>query len=110
MGALIAILFFSNLMKETGRMDEILEGFRHILKDIRVVIALLPALIGLLPIVGGALVSAPMVVAGSDELRLSAERRTFINYWFRHVWEYILPTYPAVHPGSRGDGNTGQKV
>ena len=95
MGALIAILFFSNLMKETGRMDEIMEGFRHILKDIRVVIALLPSMIGLLPIVGGALVSAPMVVAGSDELKLSAERRTFINYWFRHVWEYTLPTYPA---------------
>ncbi len=96
LGALTAILLFSNLMRETGRMDEILEGFRHILKDIRIVIALLPALIGLLPIIGGALVSAPMVVAGSDELRLSAERRTFINYWFRHVWEYILPTYPAV--------------
>lgn len=95
MGALIAILFFSNLMKETGRMDEILEGFRHIFKDIRVVIAMLPAMIGLLPIVGGALVSAPMVVAGSDELKLSAERRTFINYWFRHIWEYTLPTYPA---------------
>lgn len=95
MGALIAILFFSNLMKETGRMDEILEGFRHIFKDIRVVIAMLPAMIGMLPIIGGALVSAPMVVAGSDELKLSAERRTFINYWFRHIWEYTLPTYPA---------------
>jgi integral membrane protein (TIGR00529 family) len=95
MGALTAILIFSNLMKETGRMDEILEGFRHIFKDIRVVIAMLPAMIGLLPIIGGALVSAPMVVAGSDELKLSAERRTFINYWFRHIWEYTLPTYPA---------------
>lgn len=95
-GALIAILFFSNLLKETGRMNEILEGFRHVLKDIRVVIALLPAMIGLMPIIGGALVSAPMVVEGSDELKLSPERRTFINYWFRHVWEYIFPTYPAL--------------
>jgi hypothetical protein len=94
--ALFAILFFSNLLKETGRMNKILEGFRHILKDIRVVIALLPAMIGLMPLVGGALVSAPMVVEGSDQLRLSPERRTFINYWFRHVWEYILPTYPAL--------------
>lgn len=96
LGALFAILFFSNLLKETGRMNEILEGFRDILKDIRVVIALLPAIIGLMPIVGGALVSAPMVVEGSDELKLSPERRTFINYWFRHLWEYILPTYPAL--------------
>jgi integral membrane protein (TIGR00529 family) len=62
----------------------------------RIVIALLPAMIGLMPVVGGALVSAPMVVEGSDELKLSPERRTFINYWFRHVWQYSLPTYPAL--------------
>jgi hypothetical protein len=37
-----------------------------------------------------------MVVEGSDELKLSPERRTFINFWFRHVWQYILPTYPAL--------------
>ncbi|NWG01309.1 MAG: DUF401 family protein [Syntrophaceae bacterium] len=96
MGAFIAILFFSSLLKETGRMREILDGFGSILKDLRVVIALLPAIIGFMPIIGGALVSAPMVVEGSDELHLSPERRTFINYWFRHLWEYILPTYPAL--------------
>ncbi len=94
--ALFTILFFSNLLKETGRMNKILEGFRHVLKDMRVVVAVLPAMIGLMPLVGGALVSAPMVVEGSDQLKLSPERRTFINYWFRHVWEYILPTYPAL--------------
>ncbi len=96
LGAFIAILFFSSLLNETGRMKGILEGFRNVFKDIRVVIALLPAIIGLVPIVGGALISAPMVVEGSDELRLSPERRTFINYWFRHLWEYVLPTYPAL--------------
>ncbi len=95
-GAFVSILFFSNLLKETGRMNQILQGFRSTLKDIRLVIALLPAIIGLMPIVGGALVSAPMVVEGSDELKLTPERRTFINYWFRHLWEYVLPTYPAL--------------
>jgi integral membrane protein (TIGR00529 family) len=95
-GALVTILFFSNLLKETGRMNAIMEGFGHIFKDIRIVIALLPSMIGLMPIIGGALISAPMVVEGSDELKLSAERRTFINYWFRHIWEYILPTFPAL--------------
>lgn len=96
LGAFVVILFFSNLLKETGRMVSILEGFRHFLKDIRVVIALLPAIIGLMPLAGGALVSAPMVVAGSDELRLSPEQRTFVNYWFRHLWEYVVPTFPAL--------------
>ncbi len=96
LGAWVTILFFSGLLKETGRMTEILEGFRHVFKDMRLVIAMLPAMIGLVPIVGGALVSAPMVVEGSDELELSAERRTFVNYWFRHLWEYVMPTYPGV--------------
>ena len=95
-GALVAILFFSNLLKGSGKMDQILEGFRHVFKDVRVVIAVLPAMIGLMPLLGGALVSAPMVVEGSNELKLSPGRRTFINYWFRHLWEYILPTYPAL--------------
>jgi integral membrane protein (TIGR00529 family) len=95
-GALVGILFFSNLLKETGRMKKILEGFGNILKDVRVVITLLPAMIGLMPLLGGALISAPMVVEGSDQLKLSPERRTFINYWFRHVWTYLLPTYPTL--------------
>jgi uncharacterized protein len=96
LGALVAILFFSNLLKETGRINKILEGFRHLLKDVRVVVILLPAIIGLMPIIGGALLSAPMVVPGCDELKLSEDRRTFLNYWFRHIWEFILPTYPAL--------------
>ena len=96
LGAWAAILFFSGLLKETGGMTEILEGFRHVFKDMRVVITMLPAMIGLVPIVGGALVSAPMVVEGSDELGLSPERRTFVNYWFRHLWEYVMPTYPGL--------------
>ncbi|RPJ01793.1 MAG: DUF401 family protein, partial [Deltaproteobacteria bacterium] len=96
LGALVAILFFSNLLKETGRLDKILDGFRNLLKDVRMVVVLLPAIIGLMPIVGGALLSAPMVVPGCDELRLSGERRTFLNYWFRHIWEFVLPTYPAL--------------
>ena len=32
LGAFIAILFFSSLLKETGRMTEILEGFRIIFR------------------------------------------------------------------------------
>src|SRR5512136_3098418 len=37
LGAWVAILLFSDLLKETGRMREILEGFRHVFKDMRVV-------------------------------------------------------------------------
>src|SRR4030043_2074834 len=39
--ALFSILFFSNLLKETGRMNKILEGIRDILMVIRVEYAIL---------------------------------------------------------------------
>jgi integral membrane protein (TIGR00529 family) len=46
--------------------------------------------------VGGAMFSAPMVDATADRLKLSAGRRTFVNYWFRHIWEPIFPLYPSM--------------
>jgi len=94
--ALLLILFFSALMKETGNMSRAISALRKVFRDARATVAIIPAVIGILPIVGGAMLSAPLVAEASDELKLSPERRTFLNYWFRHVWEYILPTYPGV--------------
>jgi hypothetical protein len=59
-------------------------------------VALIPSVIGQLPVVGGAMLSAPLVSEASDELALAPERRTFLNFWFRHVWEYSLPTFPTL--------------
>ncbi len=56
----------------------------------------LPAFIGLLPMPGGALFSAPMVDEATKKENFSPEEKTFINYWFRHIWEYFLPLYPGV--------------
>jgi integral membrane protein (TIGR00529 family) len=27
---------------------------------------------------------------------MTPERKTYINYWYRHLWEYVLPIYPSV--------------
>jgi len=37
-----------------------------------------------------------MVDEVGDQIGLDQERKTFINYWFRHVWEYSFPLYPPV--------------
>lgn len=58
--------------------------------------AVLPGVIGLLPSAGGAAFSAPMVQEAAGEIAVSPERRAFINYWFRHIWEYISPLYPGI--------------
>jgi hypothetical protein len=94
--ALQLVLLFSAITKERGGMQRALSALSTVFRDPRAAVAVIPAVIGMLPVVGGAMLSAPLVSQASDELKLSPERRTFLNYWFRHVWEYSLPTFPAV--------------
>ncbi len=91
-----SILIISKLMKQSGHMDRILEGFRNFSQDDRTAGALMPALIGLLPMPGGALFSAPMVETAFSNRPVSNESKTIVNYWFRHIWEYWWPLYPGV--------------
>ncbi len=56
----------------------------------------IPAVIGLVPMPGGALFSAPLVGRTVTEARWRPEWKAMVNYWFRHVWEYWWPLYPAV--------------
>jgi uncharacterized protein len=94
--SLLLILIFSGIMKEMGMLARAVTALRGIFRDPRVIVAIIPAIMGILPIMGGAMLSAPLVSEVSEELKLSPERKTFLNYWFRHIWEFMLPTYPAV--------------
>jgi hypothetical protein len=94
--ALELVLLFSAVLKENGAMNRAISALSGVVRDARFTVAIIPAVIGLLPVVGGAMLSAPLVAEASDELGLPPERRTFLNFWFRHVWEYTLPTFPAV--------------
>lgn len=42
------------------------------------------------------MLSAPISGGIGDTLKLSNERKTLVNYWFRHVWEFAWPIYPGV--------------
>ncbi|MBN2125295.1 MAG: DUF401 family protein [Deltaproteobacteria bacterium] len=92
----VLILVMSRIMKETGHMDRLVERFALLSGDPRTVGSVMTALIGLLPMPGGALFSAPMVEISLAKLRVSPEQKTLLNYWFRHIWEYWWPLYPGV--------------
>jgi len=94
--AIILVLVFNDLWKESGQLKLVIDKIEYIFQDARVTVAALPAIIGLMPIMGGAYLSAPLVDESSEKLNLSNEHKSFINYWFRHIWEYFLPTYPGV--------------
>ncbi|MFC2068071.1 DUF401 family protein [Chloroflexota bacterium] len=62
----------------------------------RVAITITPTVIGLVPMPAGALVSAAAVKDLVTRIDLKPAQATFINYWFRHIWEFALPVYPAI--------------
>jgi integral membrane protein (TIGR00529 family) len=90
------ILVVSQLMKVSGQLDRIVEKFTAVVQDASTVSVVMPALIGLLPMPGGALFSAPMVETAVAGCSLSQDRKTAVNYWFRHIWEFWWPLYPGV--------------
>jgi integral membrane protein (TIGR00529 family) len=94
--AVLLITTLGELLQEVKSMQRLINSLQELVTDPRLVLAIIPALIGLLPMPGGAMMSAPMIQEISTQLELSPERKTYINYWFRHVWEYIFPLYPAL--------------
>jgi integral membrane protein (TIGR00529 family) len=108
--AIALILLLSESMSRTGQLLRIVNSFRKRFSHYKLSLATFPALIGLLPMPGGAYFSAPMVeTVGKEDL--SPERKTAINHWFRHIWEYCWPLYPGVIVGSAlSDLSTGKFV
>jgi hypothetical protein len=94
--ALTLIRIFENVMRKNGIMQQMMDSFRGMVMDRRILMASMPALIGLLPSMGGALFSAPMVDEASRNINISQEKKAFVNYMFRHPWEFVLPLYPGV--------------
>jgi integral membrane protein (TIGR00529 family) len=89
------ILSLGAILRETARLKGMVQSLEGLVPDGRVTIAIVPALIGMLPMVGGAILSAPMVDEIGTHLEVDKNRKTFVNYWFRHVWEWVLPIYPS---------------
>ncbi len=90
------ILVLSHSLEKTGQMGRMLDSFKGLIRSPKINIVIFPALIGLLPMPGGAIFSAPMVKALGGSHKLSGSQLSYINYWFRHIWEYWWPLYPGI--------------
>jgi len=86
------IYLLLNLMEKKGRIRS-LSGHMGKSKSALVFPAML---IGMIPMPGGAMVSAPFVGEIGESLKMDGEQKAFVNYWFRHVWEFGWPLYPAI--------------
>ena len=90
------ILILSHSLEAAGQMQRLLDRFQGLIRIQAINIVIFPALIGLLPMPGGAIFSAPMVKNIGDHGQLNAADLSYVNYWFRHIWEYWWPLYPGV--------------
>ena len=81
-------------MKESGALDMITQSSLSLFGKASAFV--IPAMIGLLPMPGGAIVSAVMLRDIVKSFKISPEKATFLNYWFRHVWACLDPIYPSV--------------
>jgi integral membrane protein (TIGR00529 family) len=87
----LGIMWLSILYRETSQITKLSENISKLVKNPKIVLSALPAIIGFLPVSGGALMSAPIVDAEAEKLKLPPEKKAYVNLWFRHT---IFPVYP----------------
>lgn len=91
-GASLGIMLLSQLYKETGKVYDLSASLSEIVKNSKFIVSVLPAVIGLLPVAGGALMSAPLIETEADNLEMNRQKKAYVNVWFRHT---IFPVYPV---------------
>ena len=89
-------MVMENILRTTGMLKRMVSSLSAALPDRRLIMAAMPAMIGLLPSPGGAVFSAPMVNEAAEGAGILPEQKAFTNYWYRHIWEYISPLYPGI--------------
>lgn len=95
-GIVAFIMLFSGLLEKTGQSTRLMEALTAYLRKPRLRLVFFPALIGLLPMPGGAVFSAPMVDEMAKDLGVTGKDKVLVNYWYRHIWELAWPLYPGI--------------
>jgi integral membrane protein (TIGR00529 family) len=96
----------ARLMQEFGLLGQMVDALVRVLRSTKAALVAVPGLIGLLPVLGGAVISAPLVDRLSDRLGYSPERRSAVNLVFRHSWFFIYPFGPSLILTSQLSGLT----
>ncbi|WP_440059223.1 DUF401 family protein [Thermogladius sp. 4427co] len=94
LAALIASMYLAELFKTTEYSKKAVEALETL--NPRLAAVGIPALVGLLPMPGGAYVSATLVDNVYRKNGLTPESKTFLNFWYRHIWITVWPLYQGV--------------
>lgn len=92
----VSITILGALLKELGYLNKLTAACRRLPGGGRTAATVLPTLVGLMPMPGGSLLSAPLVDNVLAEGEHSPEFKLITNYWFRHIAEFGWPIYPGL--------------
>ena len=92
----LLILIFGEFLKQLKSLEDLSRGLENLFGSTKLLLIFLPATVGLLPMPAGAMMSAPMVEQVGVKKKISAEVKMVVNYWFRHILEFIWPLYLGV--------------
>jgi len=92
-GIVVLVLYLGHFLQAGGNFRRMVDALKNLVHDPRLILAIPSAFIGLLPMMAGAMMGAPIVEEAAGRWKLTAAWKTFFNYWFRHIWEYSWPLY-----------------
>lgn len=79
------------LMKHYGILDGIVTTMLKVISNKKIVMMLIPSMIGVLVVPGGAVLSAPFINNLGEEMGIDPPKRAAINLIFRHISMFLLP-------------------
>ncbi len=95
--SLVALVtVFAYIMKEISLLQELIEITRYFISNLYLTITAIPSVIGMLPIPGGAIFSAPIIAPLGEKMEMSGARMTSINIYYRHLWYFCFPYIPSL--------------
>ena len=92
----LLITLFSSVMYKTLLLDKLLKSLVTLLKNIHMLIAAIPALVGLLAVPGGAIMSAPFVDQLGNRINMPNGHKSAVNTFYRHILLFFNPLAPML--------------
>ncbi len=87
----VEIVILGVLLKEYQIIDEVIKYMLEVIKNKKIIFMSIPALVGLLSLPGGAIISIPFIDKLGEESDLSTNQKAIINLIYRHIGMFILP-------------------
>lgn len=87
----IMVGILGSLLKNYGILNRIVDAMLLMIPSKKAVMMLIPSLIGVMSVPGGAVLSAPFINKIGDEMDIIPARRAIINLVYRHISMFLFP-------------------